>query len=57
MIFLGVAFALGVFFIIQFSSLIEQIVKGEDYVQQKFFCGVLFGILIVIILLPGLSNL
>jgi len=57
MIFLGVAFALGVFFIIQFSSLIEQIVKGEDYVQQKLFCGVLFSILIVIILLPGLPNL
>lgn len=57
MIFFGVAFALGVFFIIQFSSLIEQIVKGEDYVQQKLFCGVLFGILIVIILFPALPNL
>ena len=58
LVFMGVVFALGVFFIIQLSSLIEYIVKGEEgkeYTQQKLFCGVLFGIILVLILMAGIS--
>ena len=59
LIFIGVVFALGIFFIVQLSSLIEHIVKGKEgkeYSQQKLFCGVLFGIILVLIVMAGIST-